>query len=166
LRRNQDLGIIATPRPGHGAAGRPGPRAGRRHAAFRNAGGSILFRSRRCNRSTSLAGPGPSDRDPQRKRGTPAPADGLPAGKWTAEFANGVVETCEIKKDGTTSVVEPRRTAGGKVTARDGAFVIACEDDRLERWTPVGKRMVVEHWFPASQVPVVTPVLGIAERAQ
>jgi hypothetical protein len=39
-------------------------------------------------------------------------------------------------------------------------------DDRLERWTLVSKRMVVEHWFPASQVPVATPVLGIAERSQ
>jgi hypothetical protein len=94
----------------------------------------------------------------------PAP-EGLPVGKWRVEFANGVVETCEINRDGTTSVVEPRRTAAGKVTARDGVFVIACEDDRLERWTPVGKRMVVEHWYPGSQVPVVTPVLGIAERA-
>jgi hypothetical protein len=95
----------------------------------------------------------------------PDPSENLPAGKWTVEFANGVVETCEVKKDGTASVVEPRRTASGKVTAKGGSFVIACEDDRLERWTPVGRRMVVEHWFPASQVPVATPVLGIAERA-
>jgi hypothetical protein len=46
---------------------------------------------------------------------------------------------------------------------KDGAFVIACEDDRLERWTPVGKRMVVENWYPGSRVPVATAVLGIAE---
>jgi hypothetical protein len=92
--------------------------------------------------------------------------EGLPVGKWSVEFANGVVETCEIKNDGTASVVEPRRTAAGKVTVKDGSFVIACEDDRLERWTPVGKRMVAEHWYPGSQVPVVNPVLGIAERAQ
>ncbi len=96
----------------------------------------------------------------------PDAAEGLPDGKWSVEFANGVVETCEIKKDGTASVVEPLRSSAGKVTVKDGAFLIACEDDRLERWTPVGKRMVVEHWFPGSQVPVVTPVLGIAERPQ
>jgi hypothetical protein len=95
----------------------------------------------------------------------PAP-EGLPVGKWSVEFANGVVETCAITKEGTASVVEPRRTAAGKVTVKDGSFLIAWEDDRLERWTPVGKRMVVEHWYPGSQVPVVTPVLGIAERAQ
>jgi hypothetical protein len=94
------------------------------------------------------------------------PAEGLPLGRWTVEFANGVVETCEIKRDGTASVVEPRRSAGGKVAAKDGSFVVACEDDRLERWTPVGQRMVVEHWYPGSQVPVVAPVLGIAERAR
>jgi len=96
----------------------------------------------------------------------PEPTDGLPAGKWSVEFANGVVETCEVKKDGTASVVEPRRSSAGKVTPRDGSFLIACEDDRLERWTPVGKRMVVEHWYPASQLPVATPVLGIAERRE
>src|SRR5215472_14809787 len=84
----------------------------------------------------------------------PDTTDGL-AGKWTVEFANGVVETCEIKKDGTASVVEPRRSAGGRVTAKDGSFVVACEDDRLERWTPVGQRMAVEHWYPGSRVPVV-----------
>jgi hypothetical protein len=94
------------------------------------------------------------------------PAEGLPVGRWTVEFANGVVEACEIKRDGTASVVEPRRSAAGRVTAKDGSFVVACEDDRLERWTPVGQRMVVEHWYPGSQVPVVAPVLGIAERAR
>jgi hypothetical protein len=94
------------------------------------------------------------------------PSEGLPVGRWSVEFANGVVETCEIKKDGTAWVVELRRAAAGKVTLKNGSFVIACEDDRLERWTPVGKRMVVEHWSPGSQVPVVTPVFGIAARAQ
>jgi hypothetical protein len=43
--------------------------------------------------------------------------------------------------------------------------VITFNDDRVERWTAVGDRFVVEHWFPASRVPVVAPVLGIAERA-
>jgi hypothetical protein len=90
------------------------------------------------------------------------PAQNLPVGTWTIEFANGSVVTCEIKKDNTASVVELRRTASGKVAVKDGSFVIAYDDDRLERWTPVGKRMVVEHWYPSSQVPVVTPVLGIA----
>ncbi len=94
-------------------------------------------------------------------RNPPAPEDRL-AGTWTVELANGSVITCEIKKDNTASVVELNRTAGGKVSVKEGSFVIAYDDDRLERWTPVGKRMVVEHWYPASQVPVVTPVLGIA----
>jgi hypothetical protein len=85
-------------------------------------------------------------------------------GRWHVEFANGVIETCTVTKDGRASVVEPRRSAAGKVTVKDGSFIIACTDDRVERWTPVGTRMVVEHWFPASQVPVVAPVLGIAER--
>jgi hypothetical protein len=97
---------------------------------------------------------------------TPAqPAMGLPVGKWNVEFANGVSQTCEIRLDGTASVLEPRRTSGGKATVKGSSVVIAFEDDRVERWTPVGKRLVVEHWFPGSQVSTSSPVLGIAERA-
>jgi hypothetical protein len=48
---------------------------------------------------------------------------------------------------------------------KGGTVVIPLNHNRVERWTPVGNRCVVEHWFPSSQVPVVAPVLGIAERA-
>ncbi len=44
-----------------------------------------------------------------------------------------------------------------------GVAVIKFDDDRIERWTPVGKRYVVEHWFPSSQYRKTPPVLGIAE---
>lgn len=94
----------------------------------------------------------------------PVPATGLPVGKWRIEFANGVIEECRIGEDGAAAVVEPLRSAGGTATLRDGSAVIAFHDDRLERWTPIGKWLVVEHWFPASQLPLATPVLGIAER--
>lgn len=94
------------------------------------------------------------------------PEAGLPMGKWTVTFANGVVETCEIRKDATASVVEPLRSAAGKVTVQGQALILVFEDDRTERWTPVGDRFVVEHWFPSSQLPVAAPVLGIAERGQ
>ena len=47
---------------------------------------------------------------------------------------------------------------------KDGAIVITFDDDRTERWTPVGKRMVVEHWYLSAQYPCCKPVLGIAER--
>ena len=87
----------------------------------------------------------------------------LPAGKWVIEFANGVVEKVEVKKDGTATVSEPARTSTGKVTAIQGTFLFVCEDGRVERWTPVGKRMVVEHWPSADQYPNGTPVRGIAD---
>jgi hypothetical protein len=86
-----------------------------------------------------------------------------PVGKWNVEFANGVVETVEVKKDATAAVTEPARAADGKVTSLQGTFLIVYDDDRVERWTPVGKRMVVEHWFPAAQFPNGTPVRGIAD---
>jgi hypothetical protein len=97
----------------------------------------------------------------------PTSVDGLPVvGKWSVEFANGVRETCEVKSDGTSSVVEPLRSSPGKATVREKAVVIVSDDDRVERWTQVGRRMVVEHWFPASQFPAGTPVVGIADRAE
>jgi hypothetical protein len=91
------------------------------------------------------------------------PERNLPIGKWTIKFANGVVETCEVCKDGSASVVEPKRTSSGKVCIHDGAVVIYFDDDRVERWTTVGERQVVEHWFPASQFLTAAPVLGIAD---
>ena len=39
----------------------------------------------------------------------PDPPAGLPVGKWQIEFANGVVETCEVAQDGTANETEPLR---------------------------------------------------------
>jgi hypothetical protein len=95
----------------------------------------------------------------------PEPA-GLPVGHWAVAFTNGVVERCEIRRDGTATVVEPRRTAEGKAVVRGGSVVLTYRDDRVERWTAVGRRMVVEHWFPGARFPCAAPILGIAERPQ
>jgi hypothetical protein len=91
-------------------------------------------------------------------------ADDLPVGKWRVEFANGVVEVCEIREDGSASVVEPLRNSAGRTVATGRSLVIVFEDDRIERWTRVGKRHVVEHWFPGLQMAHAAPVLGIADR--
>jgi hypothetical protein len=90
-------------------------------------------------------------------------ADGLPVGRWNVEFANGVKEVCEVRKDRTASVVEPLRTSTGEAEVKDRSVVIVYQDDRVERWTPVGKRMVVEHWYPGARFSSERPVLGIAE---
>jgi hypothetical protein len=108
-------------------------------------------------------------------RTLPSPVEGpetrpevtLPVGSWRVEYANGVTEVCDIQKDGTASVVEPVRIPGGKAVATGGAVIILFDNGRVQRWTPVGKRLVVEHWFPGSRFPTAAPgVLGIAERAQ
>jgi hypothetical protein len=44
------------------------------------------------------------------------------------------------------------------------AILVTFADDRVERWTAVDKRMVVEHWFPAAAYPAGDKVLGIADR--
>ncbi len=87
-------------------------------------------------------------------------------GKWKVEFTNGVKEVCQIRTGRMASVAEPLRTSNGKVEVKDGSVVIVYQDDRVERWTPVGKRMVVEHWHPGAPFPSGTPVLGIAEVAR
>lgn len=96
----------------------------------------------------------------------PAPDAVLPVGKWSIEFANGVVEVCVIREDGSAAVTEPQRSSGGQAKTQDGSLLLAFDDDRTERWTAVGERFVVEHWFPASRFLPATPVLGVAERVR
>ncbi len=95
-----------------------------------------------------------------------SPTTSLPAGKWNIEFTNAVTEVCDIGNGGECTVTEPRRASNGVATAIGGSVVIRFNDDRTERWTAVGERFVVEHWFPGSRFPAGSPVLGIAERAQ
>jgi hypothetical protein len=90
----------------------------------------------------------------------------LPSGNWVVRFENGVVETTTVRRDGASSIVEPARQSVGWATTRGNAAVIVYRDDRTERWTQVGERLVVEHWFPSSQFPREKPVIGIAERAR
>jgi len=53
------------------------------------------------------------------------PVDDDLVGQWTVEFANGVVETCDLVKDGTANVAEPKRSSQGKV--RDAVYGVgAC----------------------------------------
>jgi len=89
----------------------------------------------------------------------------LHVGKWHIEFTNGVTEVCVIGRGGVAIVDEPLRRARGRVEISGNSIVLTFHDDRVERWTPVGHRFVVEHWFPGSQFPNAAPVLGIGERA-
>lgn len=88
----------------------------------------------------------------------------LPVGRWTVKFANSVVETCEVWPDKKAAVIEPRRASPGRAEPRGGAVVITFDDDRVERWTAKGNRIVVEHWFPGSQYPAGPKVMGVATR--
>lgn len=82
---------------------------------------------------------------------------------WRAEFANGVVQVYELSSEGTATVDAGNWQDTGMIEFGEGHLIIRYSQDRAERWTPVGDRMVVEHWFPASQLPTQAPVLGIAE---
>jgi hypothetical protein len=97
-----------------------------------------------------------------------APAARLPVGNWTVEFTNGVVQACDILEfdGGHIRVDEPGRRAPGTAVLQDGSILMTYHDDRTERWTAIGDRFVVEHWFPSSRYPTGNPVLGIAERVR
>jgi hypothetical protein len=89
-------------------------------------------------------------------------------GRWNVEFANGIQQVHELRNDYTATVKSDTLnwSSRGRIE-RDGKSVtITYRDDRVERWTPVGDRMVVEHWYPASRLPITAPVLGIGERAK
>jgi hypothetical protein len=89
----------------------------------------------------------------------------LPVGRWNVAFANGVVEECRVGDGGEASVQEPLRASPGRAVVKGDSVVITFDDDRVERWTPAGKRFLVEHWFPGSRFPAAIPVRGVAERA-
>jgi len=114
-----------------------------------------------CRGASSTVAKDPAAKDP-----VPQGVDDAFVGQWTVEFTNGVSQTCEIREDRTASVIEPRRTSAGNAALKDNSVVITFKDDVVERWTPVGKRFVVEFWFPGSGFPTTSPLLGIADRAK
>lgn len=87
----------------------------------------------------------------------------ISAGRWDVKFENGVVEWCTIGKDRTATVQETHRKSAGKSIVANGVLLIVYEDDRVERWTPVGRKAVVEHWGSSAEYPREEPVMGIAE---
>ena len=97
---------------------------------------------------------------------TPSEVNSLPVGKWKVSFANGVIETVEIKSDGSATVTEKERTSTGKASINNGYVEIHFEDDRVERWSldSAADRMTVQHWHPVSQMPDGLPALGNAIR--
>jgi ankyrin repeat protein len=56
---------------------------------------------------------GQTPADLLREQAVRKPED-LLLGRWKIEFANGVVETCEIQRDGKANVAEPKRNAAGR----------------------------------------------------
>jgi hypothetical protein len=50
-----------------------------------------------------------------------------------------------VRPDGTASEAEPNRASDGKAEATGNALVITFDDGRVERWTLISGRMVVEH---------------------
>ena len=62
------------------------------------------------------------------------------------------------------AVVEPVRIARSKATVSGRSVMMVFENGRVQRWTRVGKRFAVEHWFPGSQLAASPGTRGLAER--
>jgi hypothetical protein len=90
----------------------------------------------------------------------------LLVGTWEVRFANGVVQRCEVRADGTAAAAEPARSSGGRAEARGNAVVMTFDDGRVERWSAGGAGVAVEHWFPASGYPSGPSVSGVARRVR
>lgn len=90
----------------------------------------------------------------------------VPTGKWQMVNAQGVRGSYEFRANGTVLWTEKLRRATGKCTVKDGSILIVYEDDRTERLTPSGPRMIVEHWYPSSRHPAGYPVFAYAEKAK
>lgn len=89
-----------------------------------------------------------------------------PSGKWRVEYANGITEVCTVNKEGGAVVTDPVRIVG-RAAASGNAILFLFENGRAQRRTPIGKRFVVEHWFPGDKFPTTAAsTLGIAEPAQ
>lgn len=90
----------------------------------------------------------------------------LPTGKWQFVNAQGPFGTYEFRANGTVLWTEKARRAIGKCTVKDGSILIVYEDDRTERLTPCGPRLLVEHWSPSSSYPAGYPGFAYAEKAK
>ena len=109
--------------------------------------------------------PAPVDQPAVKPQLAQAPAPRVRPERWSVEFANAVTQVCEMREDGTASVVElalPKYS--GKVIDKDGPVLVEYTGDRTQRFTPVGAQMVVEHWWPGAEKGTDRPILGIAER--
>jgi hypothetical protein len=96
----------------------------------------------------------------------PRKGGGLPAleGKWQMVKADGVLGTYEFRANGSVLWTQKGRQAIGRITAKGGSFLVVYPDDRTERLTPSGPRLIVEHWYPTSNYPAGFPAFAYAER--
>src|SRR5258706_1428211 len=79
-------------------------------------------------------------------------------GKWKIRYTSNVHKTYVINRTGSVEWTEESRT--GKLNGG----LLEFDDGRLERITPVGDRLLVEHWTVKGSYPNEFPILGIAIR--
>jgi hypothetical protein len=88
-------------------------------------------------------------------------------GRWNVEFAGGPHEVHELRKDRSVTIenVAENYSTKGYIGFDGKRVTILRDGGGLERWTPVGDRMVVE-WYSSSELRTRPAHLAIGERAE
>ena len=85
-------------------------------------------------------------------------------GTWSVTYTNGAKRTYTIESDGGVAFEEEQilgEFAGGEY------LLLEFDDGKLERLTPAGSRLLVEHFDPRNRFPNHPPThIGIAVRVE
>jgi len=86
--------------------------------------------------------------------------DAALAGKWKVRYATGSIRHYIFAPGGHVHFTDENRNG------RLANGVLDFNDDRAERITPAGDRLLVEHFNPKETFPNGIPLLGVAEKEQ
>jgi hypothetical protein len=87
-------------------------------------------------------------------------APGSYVGTWEVDYCNGVRRTYTIAADGVVHFREENKRGAL------GGGLLDLRDNNIEVVTPVGARLLIEHYHPKETYPKGPPILGIANRAR
>ena len=91
---------------------------------------------------------------------TAGSAPGAYVGTWEVAYCNGVRRTYTIAANGTVDFHNERKRG----TLRNGLLDLG--ENNIEVVTPVGDRLLIEHFHPRETYPKGQPILAIATRGR
>ena len=83
--------------------------------------------------------------------GNANPAFARLAGDWTITYASGAVRHYTISGDGSAAWTDSNPPKQGKLTQNAGYYLLDFSDGKLEKLTPSGSTIQIEHFDPATK---------------